>query len=128
MRGAALQRLARALLRDPAEADDVVQDVLARVLLAWPRISRSPDPAAEVDRRLVLATTRHRRGSRSTRAGTPGPLGVLPVRQRAVLALRYVDDQSDERIADVLDTSVEQVRAAAERGLAALRRRTAAAG
>ena len=37
LRGPALVRLARGLLKDPYLAEDVVQDVLARALLQWPR-------------------------------------------------------------------------------------------
>ncbi|NAZ77867.1 sigma-70 family RNA polymerase sigma factor, partial [Kineococcus sp. T13] len=55
-------------------------------------------------------------------------LRTLPPKQRAVIALRHLDQMSDERIAEVLDTTVGAVRVNASRGLATLRTRIAREG
>ena len=144
VRGPVLQRLARGLLRNPADAEDVVQDVLAKALLKWRRIQDADDPIAYVNRMLVNeATSFWRRAARREDPHAPDTLPegshpdaggrivergallaavrTLPTRQRAVVALRYLDEMSDERIAEVLDTSVGAVRVNASRGLATLR-------
>lgn len=135
-RGAALQRLARGLL-PPAEAADVVQDVLARASLRWRRLGRSGDPTVPVQRMLVeAATSRWRRPRPSPlpevtdATDVLARLRALPAPQRAVLALRHLGDDrgdlDDERVADVLDRSPASVRRDGERGLAALHRQAAA--
>jgi RNA polymerase sigma-70 factor (sigma-E family) len=54
-------------------------------------------------------------------------LAGLPAKQRAVLALRYYQNLSDDEIADVLGCSSGTVRGYASRALAALRQRLSAA-
>ena len=146
VRGPVLQRLARGLLRNPADAEDVVQDVLAKVLLKWPRINGADDPVAYVNRMLVNESTSFwRRGARrevpraveelpetvlpdaadrvGERDALLAALRTLPTKQRAVVALRYLDEMSDERIAEILDITIGAVRVNASRGLATLRAR-----
>ena len=145
-RGPALVRLARGLLRDPDTAEDVVQDVLAKALLKWGRVSAADDPVAYVNRMVVNASTSWWR--RAARRERPVPteelpeatgaapdasgqladrdelltaLRALPVKQRTVLVLRYFEDMPDERIADLLDVTTGTVRSNAHRGLATLR-------
>ena len=141
-RGPALQRLARGLVRDPADAADVVEEVLARALLGWRRIGNGADPVVQVDRMLVRESAARRRrrvrGRRPPAAATVPPgagngpddrdallaaVRALPPAQRAAVALRHLDGLSDERIAAVLGTTPAAVRADADRGLAALRAR-----
>ncbi|NIZ92070.1 SigE family RNA polymerase sigma factor [Kineosporiaceae bacterium B12] len=145
LRGTALLRLARGLLRDPDTAEDVVQDVLAKALLRWGRVSSADDPVAYVNRMVVNACTSFwRRAARREQpvdaerfpdAGRPDASGrladrdellvalrQLPPRQRTVLVLRYFEDCSDEQIADLLDSSRTAVRSNASRGLDSLRR------
>jgi RNA polymerase sigma-70 factor (sigma-E family) len=145
-RGPALVRLARGLLRDPHQAEDVVQDVLAKTLVQWRRISAADDMDAYVRRMVVNACTSwFRRAVRREhaqdaatlpeRAG-PGDVAVavtdrdrvvnllrrLPARQRAVLVLRHYEGLPDVEIGRLLGTSEVTVRSNAHRGLASLRR------
>ena len=141
-RGPALVRLARGLLRDPHTAEDVVQDVLAKALLKWGRVSAADDPVAYVNRMVVNASTSFwRRAARrehptevlpdagladstnriADRDALLAALRELPTKQRTVLVLRHFEDYSDERIADLLDVTTGTVRSNAHRGLAALR-------
>jgi RNA polymerase sigma-70 factor (sigma-E family) len=144
LRGPALVRLARGLLRDPHLAEDVVQDVLARALLQWPRVSAARDVDAYVRRMVVNACTSwFRRAARRERV-TDQPLVLdrpvgdrtdqfvdrdlliallrrLPTKQRAVLVLRHYEGLADSDIARTLSCSEVTVRSNAHRGLARLR-------
>lgn len=143
-RGPALVRIARGLLRDPHQAEDVVQDVLAKALVSWRRVQRADDPDAYVRRMVVNACTSHfRRAARREHArdhdSLPdrgvrdatgdvaerdrmlGLLRRLPAKQRAVLVLRHYEGMPDAEIADLLGTSSVTVRSNAHRGLASLR-------
>ncbi len=145
-RGPALVRLARGLLRDPYQAEDVVQDVLAKVLLQWGRVSGADDMDAYVHRMVVNACTSFFRRASRRREFAHGPdtlpdhgladptsavddadrlvgmLRRLPAKQRAVLVLRHYENLPDVQIAAILGTSEVTVRTNAHRGLAALRR------
>jgi RNA polymerase sigma-70 factor (sigma-E family) len=142
-RGPVMLRVARSLLRQPADAEDVVQDVLAKALRSWKRVVGADDPAAYVNRMLVNECTsfwrRPARREEPQSGGWPERINpdsseqhalreqllsvirTLPGRQRAVIALRYLDDMSDQQIAEVLDLTVNAVRVNAHRGLARLR-------
>ena len=142
--GPGLVRLARALLRDPHHAEDVVQEVLARVVVKWATIERADDPGAYVRRMVVNAGVSFgRRAWRRERAEDPATmrdaaladsatghgdrdqmlrlLRALPPRQRAVLVLRHYEGLADAEIAEVLGCSAGTVRSNAFRGLATLR-------
>ena len=54
-------RLARVLVGDPQHAEDLVQDVLARAVVRWRRVSAADDRAAYANRMLVNAATSWRR-------------------------------------------------------------------
>jgi len=144
LRGPALVRLARGLLKDPHLAEDVVQDVLARALLQWSRVSAARDVDAYVRRMVVNACTSwFRRAARRERV-TDQPLVLdrpvgdrtdqfvdrdlliallrrLPTKQRAVLVLRHYEGLADTDIALTLGCSEVTVRSNAHRGLARLR-------
>lgn len=143
-RGPALVRLARGLLRDPHHAEDVVQDVLAKIWASWSRIENADDPDAYVRRMVVNACTsfwrraarrerptEHERlpdASTADRAGDHAEtdrmlalLRRLPVRQRTVLVLRHYEGLPDAQIAELMGCSAVTVRSNAHRGLASLR-------
>lgn len=137
----ALLRFGHVLTGSPQEAEDLVQEAMAKSLRRW-RKARADDPVAYV-RRVMLNThlTRWRRwGSRIRLGEVPEAavedvglsrsqdwdalrraLAQLPARQRAVLVLRYLDDVPDEAIAGLLGCRPSTVRSLAARGLAALR-------
>jgi RNA polymerase sigma-70 factor (sigma-E family) len=144
-RGPALVRLARGLLRDPYQAEDVVQDVLARAYVQWGRVSAADDPDAYVRRMVVNACTSwFRRAARREHAhdaatlperALADPTGAvderdrvvallrrLPAKQRAVLVLRHYEGLADAEIAQLLGSGEVSVRTNAHRGLATLRR------
>jgi RNA polymerase sigma-70 factor (sigma-E family) len=145
-RGPRLVRLARGLLRDPHQAEDVVQDVLAKTLVQWRRISSADDIDAYVRRMVVNACTSwFRRAVRREHAHDTAtlpehahPLDVarqvadrdrvvgllrrLPAKQRTVLVLRHYEGMPDAEIARLLGTTEVTVRSNAHRGLASLRR------
>src|SRR5262249_13480833 len=75
---------------DPAEADRLVRQVLARVFLAWRRL---PDPAAadRYARRLLVHGGRGRGPTWPGGDDLADRLYELPARQRAALVLRYHD-------------------------------------
>ncbi|WP_369055995.1 RNA polymerase sigma factor [Kineococcus terrestris] len=148
--GPRLVRLARALLRDPHQAEDVVQDVLARAVVKRDRLAEVDDPTAYLHRMLVNAVTSWRRRAfrRHEQAADPVALPEdpgaartpdtaerhaererclallrrLPDRQRVVLVLRLYEDLPDEEIAALLGCTTGTVRSNAHRGLASLRR------
>ena len=144
LRGPALVRLARGLLKDPHLAEDVVQDVLARALMQWPRVSAARDVDAYVRRMVVNACTSwFRRAARRERV-TDQPrvldnpvsdrtdqfvdrdlmialLRQLPAKQRAVLVLRHYEGLADADIALTLGCTEVTVRSNAHRGLARMR-------
>jgi RNA polymerase sigma-70 factor (sigma-E family) len=144
LRGPALVRLARGLLKDPHLAEDVVQDVLARALMQWSRVSAARDVDAYVRRMVVNACTSwFRRAARRERvtdqpAVLDNPVGdrtdqfvdrdqmiallrKLPAKQRAVLVLRHYEGLADADIALTLGCSEVTVRSNAHRGLARMR-------
>jgi RNA polymerase sigma-70 factor (sigma-E family) len=136
-----LQRTAYLLTRDHHLAQDLVQTTYAKVWPAWSRIV-DDNPEAYV-RRVMLNTytswwRRKWRGETPTeelpddgrpgeqervhdRAGLWAALGRLPARQRAVVVLRYFEDQSETETARLLGCSVGNVKSQASRALSKLR-------
>jgi RNA polymerase sigma-70 factor (sigma-E family) len=150
-RGPGLVRLARGLLRDPYQAEDVVQDVLAKALVQWGRVSAADDRDAYVRKMVVNACTSwFRRAARREfaqdsatmpeRSVPDATAGIddrdrmvallrrLPAKQRAVLVLRHYERLPDAAIAQLVGSSEVTVRTNAHRGLATLRRLMAEAG
>jgi len=140
----ALGRYAYALTGSVHAAEDLVQDTLVKLVGAWHRVRhdgaqlgyartvmfrtfvsrwrvlrRRPvltldvhdEPAAAGD---AYATVDSRQMLRTALRG-------LPRLQRAVLVLGYLDDLSDQDIAELLDRRPATIRSLRQRGLAALR-------
>lgn len=147
---AALPRLmgaALALTGHRHDAEDLVQETLAKVVLKWRSVEEADNPDAYVRRAMVntFISGRRRRSSTelvsheavtderrvSERVGHDSELAArdhmwrllatLPPRQRAVLVLRYYDDLPDAQIAEVLGCSAVSVRVAAHRAMGTLR-------
>jgi RNA polymerase sigma-70 factor (sigma-E family) len=136
-----LLRFGHVLTGSPHEAEDLVQEALARCLRRWRRV-RADDPSGYVRRTMInTQVTRWRRwdsrvqlGEVPEAAGDDAALArreewealrlalaKLPPRQRAVLVLRYLEDLPDASIAALLGCRPGTVRSQALRGLAALR-------
>jgi RNA polymerase sigma-70 factor (sigma-E family) len=139
-----LVRLALLLVDDQDSAEDVVQDVFARLPRGW----RPNDPAKALpylQRAVVNGARSMLRRRRTARLYVvphepprPGPesdvilaeehrevlaaLHQLPERQREVLVLRYWSDLSEAEIATTLGISRGTVKSTASRALDALER------
>jgi RNA polymerase sigma-70 factor (sigma-E family) len=143
-RGQALLRFAYLLTGDRHLAEDLVQEVLARVHQRWERIERNEGAEFYVRTALVrqhiswwrrmsfrnerpvaeVPDTTDRRSAEQTlaaRAEIWQLLATLPRRQRAVLVLRFYEDLPDDEIATLLGCSAINVRVLASRALARLR-------
>jgi RNA polymerase sigma-70 factor (sigma-E family) len=134
-----LRRLAYSLCGDWHAADDVVQTALAKLYVAWPRVSRASDQDAYV-RRTVARTTidesrRPWRRERSGLDGHDGPdrevpvlerhelvaaLQALPEMQRKTVVLRHWLGLSVAETAHDLGISEGTVKSHTSRALAAL--------
>ncbi|HET7405898.1 MAG TPA: SigE family RNA polymerase sigma factor [Mycobacteriales bacterium] len=134
-----LSRFAYALTANSAHADDLVQEALLQVGTRWSRVLASGDPARYVRQVMVnqrISWWRRRRLERLV-AVVPeqfyepvgrsfevwDALAALPPRQRAVLALRYVADYSEQQAAAALGCSVGTVKSQSAKALRTLRER-----
>lgn len=142
-RSPALVRSAWLLTGNEAEAQDLVQAALAKTWVRWPRLARQDAPEAYVRRVMVstfLSWTRRRSRGELAVAALPersdprdpfaeadvrravrAALRTLPPRQRAVVALRYVDDLTEAQTAEALGCSVGTVKSQCAKALARLR-------
>jgi RNA polymerase sigma-70 factor (sigma-E family) len=139
-----LVRLARHLLDDPTDAEDVVMDAFVGLSRRWQHVRRTEDAffylrASVVNgsrsrlRRLKVA--RDRGHTQLDRDAAPAEqaammhleqeavlraVRTLPRRQREVLVLRYYDGATEVEIAEALGISVGSVKTHASRGLHAV--------
>ncbi|MGI5481915.1 SigE family RNA polymerase sigma factor [Streptomyces lavendofoliae] len=144
-RGPVLLRTARSLTADPSDAEDLLQTALAKTYVAWNRIEDHRALDGYVRRALLNTRTsqwRRRKVDEFACDELPEPLGPpapdpaeqqalrdamwhavmrLPDRQRAMVVLRYYEDLSEARTAEVLGVSVGTVKSAVSRALAKLR-------
>lgn len=137
-----LFRTACLLCGDPHQAEDIVQDALARLYAAWPRASRAANVDAYVRRVIVNShLNQARRPWRRERvAATVGEspaaahlptedlqvmwsaIRQLPLGQRKVVVLRHYLGLSVEETAADLGISAGTVKSQTSDALAALRR------
>jgi RNA polymerase sigma-70 factor (sigma-E family) len=138
---AGLLRLAVLLAGDRGHAEDLVQIALMKSYRHWPRITRSGTPSAYVRRVLVTThTSWRRRLSTGEQVMETLPeradesevhdgedealrraLRALPPRMRTAVVLRFFEDLSEQRTADLMDCSASTVNTQTARGVARLR-------
>jgi RNA polymerase sigma-70 factor (sigma-E family) len=132
-----LARTAYLLVHDRQLAEDLLQTALTKAWFAWRRIEGNPEPYV----RRVMVTTAvswwRRRWVREVPSdwlperAAPGSevpdqdlwqaLGRLPIRQRAVVVLRFYEDLTEADTADLLRCSVGTVKSQCSKALAKLR-------
>jgi RNA polymerase sigma-70 factor (sigma-E family) len=138
-----LLRTAYLLTGDVHAAEDLVQTSLAKLYLAWDRVSAAPSIDAYARKIMVNEHTsmwrrlwRHREVVTDTSthdvpvtaeeydgvgAALWDAVRALPERQRAVVVLRYYEQLSEQETADALGVSVGTVKSQASRALGTLR-------
>lgn len=133
----AAQRLARRITGDAATGQDLAAEALTRLYARWRWIAERDHIDAWVMRvttNLALGVVRRRRPVRATvrepealddsavmRVAVGEALARLPRRQREVVALRYLCDLSEARVAELLGISGGSVKTHLHRALVALR-------
>jgi RNA polymerase sigma-70 factor (sigma-E family) len=137
-----LCRLGFLLTGDPVQAEELAQDALVRTWRRWRLVGRPDNPETYVRKVLVnrhrsllrraLVEARYRYRDRPAEAVGDehredaivlwAATRRLPLRQQAVLVLRYCEDLSEAEIARVLGIPTGTVKTLARRGLARLRR------
>src|SRR4029450_2297842 len=137
-----LCRLGFLLTGDPAQAEDLAQDALVRTWQRWRLVHKPDNPEAYARKVLVnrhrsllrrtLVEARYQSRDRPNQVSRDehredvivlwAATRRLPLRQQAVLVLRYYEDLSEAEIARVLGIPVGTVKTLARRGLARLRR------
>jgi RNA polymerase sigma-70 factor (sigma-E family) len=144
-RQAVLRRIAYAVCRDDARAEDVLQEALVKLYLAWSRVQDTGREEAYARRIIVNADLdQRRRPWHRRRSGVPielldeparvgastedrmqllAEVRALPPMQRRTVVLRYWLGMSVEETAAELSISTGTVKSHASRGLAALRER-----
>ncbi|TCO65803.1 SigE family RNA polymerase sigma factor [Actinocrispum wychmicini] len=141
--GADLRRTAFLLCGDWHRAQDLTQNVLIKLFLAWPKLHRDDGLRGYARKTLVRTVIdesrrfwhRERATAVLPETSTTGPdpdisvdvlraLAALPARQRATVVLRYWEDLPVDEVAKVLGCSEGTVKSQAARGLATLRAMT----
>ena len=144
-RQAVLRRIAYAVCRDDSRAEDVLQESLVKLYLAWPRVGGTGREEAYARKIIVNADLDQRRRPWHRRRSavpvelldTPARAGAetedrlellaelrrLPAMQRRTVVLRYWLGFSVEATAHELSISEGTVKSHASRGVATLRAR-----
>jgi RNA polymerase sigma-70 factor (sigma-E family) len=141
-RSSALLRSAYLLTGDQHLAEDLVQETLARTHRAWPRLHADGNPEAYARKVMyhaqvsiwrrpkvaeVLPGELPDRGGAdpadavARRVAVQRALLTLSPRQRAVVVLRYFEDQTEVEAAEMLGVSVSTVKTQTARALERLR-------
>ncbi|GAA1016982.1 MULTISPECIES: SigE family RNA polymerase sigma factor [Streptomyces] len=141
-----LLRAARSLTANQSDAEDLLQTALVKTYTAWERIEDHRALDGYVRRALLNTRTSQWRKRKVDEfvcgelpepeppAGAADPaeqqalrdalwraVMKLPVRQRAMVVLRYYEDLSEAQTAEVLGVSVGTVKSAVSRALGKLR-------
>jgi RNA polymerase sigma-70 factor (sigma-E family) len=150
--GASTRRLrstAFGMCRDWHLAQDLTQVTLAKLYVGWGRVSQADNVEAYAHTTLLRTYLDHRRRRSSTEHTVAVPVEVLagvaqqrdtadlrltmrdalarlPARDRAILVLRFWEDHSVERVAELLGVPVGVVKSQTRRSLAKLRELLAA--
>jgi RNA polymerase sigma-70 factor (sigma-E family) len=149
-RATALLRMAVVLTGDVTAGEDLLQAVLEKVYARWSAGHPPDNPDAYTRRAMVHSARRlwkRRANDREflvseppeTALGDAGGgdllrvavlhvLATLPLRQRAVIALRYLEDRTEAETATILGCSVGSVKTHAHRALRRLRAEPMLAG
>ena len=128
----------------PEIAEELAQEVLARVCLNWRKVKRMPRPEAWTYRVAINLTNSYfRRRAAERRAGArlearpqhsrlpkdeAGAIAIrlaiarLPRRQRTALVLRFYSDLSVANVAELMDCPEGTVKSLTRRAIAALRK------
>ncbi len=139
-RSVALLRVAYLLTGDRHAAEDLLQEVLEQLYVRWRRVQSSPEAYARralVNRSINRWRRRARRPEQALgdhdgvardhaddvalRRAVVSALRDLPVRQRAAVVLRYLEDLPTAEVAAALGCSEGTVKSHTSRGLARLR-------
>lgn len=125
-----------ALCGDRGEAEDAAQEALARALVQWNRVHRHAEAwVVRTASNAAIGSWRKRRRTLVTPGRTDSPVAAVDAtrvdlvralrglsrRQRDVVVLRYIADQSEADVAATLGCSTGSVKTHASRGLAQLR-------
>ncbi len=139
-----LRNTAFAMCRDWHLAQDLTQDTLAKLYVGWGRVSKADNVQAYAHTTLLRTYLDHRRRRSSAEHSVPEPVQVgataaqhrdpadlrltmrdalaqLPARDRTILVLRFCEDCSVQRVAELLGVPEPVVKSQTRRSLAKLR-------
>lgn len=129
-------RVARRMIGDPVESEDLAAEALARAYARWPAVRRHAAPEGWVLRTTInLAIDTLRKGKRNPevaaidgsedivalRVTLAAALGALSRRQREIVTMRYLADMSESDVAAALAITPGSVKTHLSRALARLR-------